>query len=179
MLVVSLALAAVLVAGSESGDAGPPPPADVPPAGTSLAAVPSNTPVTTATTEPTVAPAIPAELQGRIDTLPAKLRQEALLAYAAGALTLEQLALIVRQYENRNPNVRVGSVLGVSDGVLRFEVFTTGEPVQIAADGRTLVQRAGRDIGLEELQPGELVMVVSTDDGALAVTIDAFGVSAP
>jgi hypothetical protein len=118
-------------------------------------------------------------LQSRLETLPAKLQEEALLAHAAGALGLEQLDLIVTQYEKRNPNLRVGAVLGVADEALRFEVFTTGEQVEISTDARTLIQRAGVDISLADLEPSELVMVISTDDGQRAVSIDAFGVSAP
>jgi len=179
MFVVSLALAAVLVASGGGSDAGPPVAAAGESTGTPFVATPSSTPEPSATPEPTPLPAIPVQLQRRLNALPEKLRNETLLAYATGSLRLEQVELIVAFYENRNPNVRVGSVLGASDGVLRFEVFTTGELAEIATGEQTLIRRAGADIGLEDLLPEELVMVVSTDEGALALTIEAFGVSAP
>ena len=118
-------------------------------------------------------------MRERLDGLPEKLRQETLQAFQAGSLGLEQVEFIVTQYENRNPSVRVGSVVGVYGGVLRFEVFTTGEQVEVITGNQTLVRRGDQDIPLEDLREGELVMVVSAEGGALALTIEALGVSAP
>jgi hypothetical protein len=176
MLVVSLSLAAVLLARGGSGDA------SVQGAASGTAAPASPGAVPAATQAPSlqapVAP-IPLDLKRRLDALPEKLRQETLGAYAAEGIGLAQIEVIVTQHENRNPNVRVGSVLAVSEHVLRFEVFTTGEDIEITTGPETLVRRGDRDIALEDLLAGELVMVVTTDDGRLALAIEALGVSAP
>jgi hypothetical protein len=177
MLVVSLALAAVLLAGSGGSDDGS---TDIAASErTPLVATATRTPAPTTTPAPTPLPPLAFELQERLNALPEKLQNETLHAYVTGTLTIEQLEQIVTQYENRNPAVRVGTVLGVAEGVLRFEVFTTGEQAEVASGEHTLIRRAGEDIALADLQPGELVMVVSTDGGAIAVTIEAFGVAAP
>ena len=174
MFVVSLVLVVVLLAGSD---------ADSPDAAVSdttpVVATPTSTPPPTLTPEPTPLPPLPSDLQERLNALPAKLRNETLNAYSTGTLSLEQLAQIVTDYENRNPSVRVGSVVRTSDGALRFEVFTTGEQVDVATGEQTLIRRGGEHIALADLMPDELVMVVSTDEGATAVTIEAFGVVAP
>jgi hypothetical protein len=180
MLVISLALGAVLIASGGGSDA------DAPHA----AAGPTNTPVTivatatnppepTATAQPTPVSALPFELQERLQALPEKLRNETLFAFSTGTLSQAQLTQIVSDYENRNPSVRVGSVLAVSDDLLAFEVFVTGERVEVETVDQTLIQRGEVTIALEDLMVEELVMVVSTDEGATALTIDAFGVVAP
>ena len=175
MLAVSLALAAVLFAG-ESGDDPAPPGPD---AGARLPADPGATPTSTpASPGPTAVPAVPPELGARLEALPEKLRDETLLAYSRGTLGLPDLEQIVTQYENRNPSLRVGSVLGVTDGTLRLEVFTTGEQVEVTTSEQTLVRRGDTDIALEDLRVEELVMVESADGGNVALTIEALGVSA-
>lgn len=177
MLVVSLALVAVLVASGDDDTEGDTLSArasatTTPPEATATS-VPAETP------SPTPIPPVPVELQQRIDALPEKLRNETLSAYSNGRLSLEQLEQIATDYEHRNPAVRVGTVIAVEDAVLRFEVFTTGEQAEVATDEQTLIRRGDQEIGLEDLASGELVMVVSTDDGAKALTIEAFGVAAP
>ncbi len=179
MLVVSLALVAVLLSGNGDSDADTPRAAVATATPVTLVATATNTPEPTATIEPTAVPELPFDLQERVQALPEKLRNETLFAYSTGTLSQEQLAQIVTDYENRNPSVRVGSVLSVTDNVLRFEVFTTGEQVEVATIDQTLIQRGDTQIALEDLTPEELVMVVSTDEGATALTIDAFGVQAP
>jgi hypothetical protein len=174
MLVVSLVLAAVLLTSGE-GEAPEAAAADVTP----LVATPTSTPPPTATPEPTPAPAIPFELQERLNGLPEKLRNQTLYAYATGTLTLDQLQQIATDYENRNSSVRVGSVLGIEGAVLRFEVFTTGETAAVMTGEQTLIRRGDEEIALEDLRADELVMVVSTAEGTIALTIEAFGVAAP
>ena len=173
MLVVSLVLAAVLLAGSGNGDGGEPGAAVAETAALTTATLP------TATPEPAPLPPIPFDLQERLNALPEKLRNETQYAYSTGTLSLDQLARIATDYENRNPSVRVGSVLTISEGLLRFEVFTTGEQAEVATGEQTLIRRGDVDIALEDLLPEELIMVVSTNEGAIALTIEAFGVAAP
>ena len=176
MLVVSLTLAAVLLTGG-TGDNGPP---DVAAAdATPVIATPTRTAVPTSTIAPTLVPSIPFALQERVNALPQKLRDETTYAYATGTLTLDQLEQIVTNYENRNPSVRVGSVLGIEGNVLSFEVFTTGEPATVTTGEQTLIRRGDAEIELDELRTSELVMVVSTAEGTVALTIEAFGVAAP
>ncbi len=179
MLVVSLVLAVILL--TAGGDDDPDSPDAVLASPMPLVATATTAPVPSATPPPipTPPPPLPFELQQRVDALPERLRGQTIAAFASGTLSLEQLTQIVTDYENRNPAVRVGTVLSVEAGTLSFEVFTTGEQVEVATVEQTLVRRAGEDIALADLQPAELVMVVSTDEGATALTIEAFGVAAP
>ena len=179
MLVVSLALVAVLIASSGGSDADSPGASVAEATPAPVLATATNTPVPTQTPVPTRVAAVPFELQKRLDALPEKLRNETLFAYSTGRLSLEQLEQIATDFENRNPSVRVGSVVGVEDALLRFEVFTTGEEVEVATGEQTLIRRGDEDIALEDLMADELVMVVSTDEGVTALTIEAFGVAAP
>lgn len=177
MLVVSLALAAVLVASGAGDDRDPVAVAEETEA--PVVATATNPLAPTETPVPTPVPPVPLELQQRLDALPEKLRNETLFAYAGGRLSLDQLEQIATDYENRNPAVRVGTVIEVDGAALRFEVFTTGEEAEVATGEQTLIQRDEEDIALEDLMAGELVMVVSTEDGTTALTIEAFGVAAP
>jgi hypothetical protein len=176
MLVVSIALAAVLAAGGDGNDS---------PAVTTATSEPLPTSTGVAALVPTVAldptpvPPIPSDLQARLDTLPQKLRDETTRAYAAGRLTLDQLGQVVTSYENRNPNLRVGSVISAADNTLRFQVFITGEEAEVQTFDQTLIVRGDQTLKLEDLRPSELVMVVTADGGTAALTIEAFGVAAP
>lgn len=177
MLVVSLALAAVLIARNDDGGST-----------RALAGVGTQTPVlraasntlaTSPTPKPTATPGLSADLKNRLQALPDKLRNQTLLAYDSGDLSQAQVKQIIVDYEERSPNLRVGSVLGVSDGKLRLSEFTTGQELDIATTDQTQIRRGDTQITLADLTPDELVMVVSTDNGATAQTIDAFGVAAP
>lgn len=179
MLVISLALVAVLVASNRDDDAAAS-------HATALTATPETPPSapTDTTTPDDASPdpsgsGLPPELQVRVDALPQKLRDEALAAYEAGSLALPELEQLLADYENRNPAVRVGSVLGAEDGQLRFEIYTTGEQVGVAILPETEIRRAETPIAFEDLMLDELVMVVSTEDGSTALSIEAFGVIAP
>jgi hypothetical protein len=176
MLVVSLVLAAVLLTGGE-GDSAASEVAGA--AGSPVTATPISTVEPTSTPLPTPVPSIPFALQERVNALPEKLRNETTYAYATGTLTLDQLEQIVSNYENRNPSVRVGSVLSIDGNTLSFEVFTTGELAAVVTGEQTLIRRGDAAIALDELRPEELVMVVSTAEGRVALTIEAFGVAAP
>jgi hypothetical protein len=122
-------------------------------------------------------PTLTADVLARVQALPEKLRNEALTAYSSGELSREQLQEILTDYENRNPAVRVGTVKGVSAGSLRFEVFTTGEQVELATNDKTQVRRANHKIALSDLTPNELVMVTTSDDGKTALNVEALGVA--
>lgn len=176
--VISVSLVAVLLAdGDSEGTSGSPiAVASQPP---TPQVTPEATPVATSSPEPTATPALPGDLPARVNALPDKLRDQALQAYMSGRFSLEQLEQVVTDYENRNPNLRVGSVVSVTDNVLRFEVFTTGEQVEVTTVEGTLIMREGQALALQDLQPTELVMVVSADGGITAQTIEAFGVASP
>jgi hypothetical protein len=146
------------------------------PAASPGTAVATDTPAPAVTAESTAA--IADDLRARLEALPSKLRDEALSGYAAGDVSLEQLDLIARLYEERNPDLRVGSVLSVSGDRLRFEVYTTGEAVEVILSEETAVRRGGDSIAPEDLQPGELVMVLTPEAGVVA-RVEAFGVAVP
>ncbi len=176
MLVVSLALVLVLASGGDDNKSAI---AAATPTRVTIVATPTRIPAPTATVQPTAVPTLTADVLARVQALPEKLRGDTLAAYASGELSVEQLQEILLDYENRNPAVRVGTVLGVSEANLRFEVFTTGDQVEVATNNKTQIRRGASKIGLSALTPGELVMVVSSDDGSTALTIDALGVQAP
>jgi hypothetical protein len=171
MLVVSLALAAVLIAGGSGGDAG-----------NGDAAAARETPdssSTPATVSSGSIPPLPIALLDRVNDLPNRLREQTFQAYSTGALSQTQLEQIVTDFEDRNPSVRVGSVLTTEAGRLSFEVFTTGEEVEVTTGEQTLVRRADQTIALEDLRTDELIMVVTAGGSTIALTIEAFGVAAP
>jgi hypothetical protein len=176
MLVVSLALGVVLASGN--GDDNEASGAVLPTATrVIIVATPTSIPAPTETPAPTAMPTLTADVLARVQALPEKLRGETLAAYSSGELSTEQLQEILTDYENRNPAVRVGTVKGVSEGSLRFEVFTTGEEIDLATNDKTQVRRADHKIALTDLTPNELVMVTMSDDGKTALSIDALGVA--
>jgi hypothetical protein len=171
LLVISGALAAVVLSDGDSGD-------------TSPLTLSNSSP----TPEPRVAPAstgtailslVPPELRGRFEALPEKLREQARAQLESGQLKPDQLVQLIESYENRNSGVRVGTVLDATEASLRIEVYATGERVQVLVDSKTVVRRAVKDFDADDLQHDELVMVLSMDGGTTAFAIQAFGLGAP
>jgi hypothetical protein len=174
LVVVSGALAAVLISGGDSKG----------PAPESGRAIATATPVqgtatAAATATPSVADPIPAEFRARFDALPRKLKDDILKQLDQGLLRSGQLDQVIQAYEQRNSSVRVGSVVEVDADSVHIIVFTTGEDVEVALSPETAITRGNTPIQAADLRKDELVMVLSRDDGKTAFGIQALGVEAP
>jgi hypothetical protein len=166
LLVVSGALAAVLISGG-SNDSTPP-----------AAAVATRTPEATSTPAPTP-DIIPERLRARFEALPERLRQQARTQLERGQLSIDQVEELIRLHEARNPGVYVGSVVESSVDSLRMRMYTTGEEIEVDIDARTEVLRDGHSIKPSDLVPDELVLVLTTNNGETASSVRALGVGLP
>jgi hypothetical protein len=109
------------------------------------------------------------------DILPPQVRERLLQQLERGEITAQQLQQILRLYRNRSENVRVGTVTGASTTQLELKLLS-GEDVTMALTGATELRR-GRDIiKPADLKDGELVLVLSTDGGETAFSVNGFGV---
>jgi hypothetical protein len=122
---------------------------------------------------------VPQELWVRLQALPEKLRSEIVRRFQAGSMALNQIETTIEDYANRNQSVRVGTVIDATDSMLSLEVYTTGEKAEVALNDETVLRRAGNDIKATDLEPDELVLVISRDGGETAFAVEAFGVSPP
>ncbi|HEU0072650.1 MAG TPA: hypothetical protein VFS30_01440 [Dehalococcoidia bacterium] len=122
---------------------------------------------------------IPDEVWANLEALPDKLRDDLLARFEAGGLGVPEIETVIEEYEGRNQGVRVGTVLDATDSVLRLEVYTTGERAEVALNDETVLRRGHDDITAADLEPDELVMVISRDGGVTAFSVTAFGVGAP
>jgi hypothetical protein len=169
---VAVALAATLLDNDDGGDS-----AEQASANAGAVATPTQDP------SPTVAieqpEGLPDETWIKLDALPDKLRNDLLERYEAGSMQAGDIAVVIDDYENRNQGVRVGTVLEATDSMLRLEVYSTGERAEVLLDGETVLRRGHDDIAPGDLQPDELVLVVSRDGGQTAFSVTAFGVGAP
>ncbi|HWC29588.1 MAG TPA: hypothetical protein VG845_05840 [Dehalococcoidia bacterium] len=166
LAVVSATLAATLVA--DDDDEGTP----------ASAVVTAPTPTTRPPAETSTAlDELSPSLRQRVEALPERLREQIRRAIEEGRLALSAVEDLLRQYENRNPAVRVGQVIEADDAHVTLEVYTTGERVTVAIDDDTVLRRALDDIEGSELKRDELVLVLSMDGGATAFSVTAFGVS--
>jgi hypothetical protein len=137
----------------------------------------------TPTQEPAVVPVqpeeIPDDIWAEIQELPDKLRDSLLVQFDRGDLDVAGIEQVIKDYESRNQSVRVGTVLEATDSMLRLEVYTTGERAEVVIDDETVLKRGNEDITPSELEPDELVMVLSRDGGETAFAVTAFGVGLP
>ena len=172
MIVASASLAAVLLSADGASDEG------------SLgdSAILATPTVPPSSTPPPTQPApmvIPEALRARFEALPEKLREETLEQLNKGLLRTEQLEQVLRAYEQRNANIRVGSVVEADADSLRLEVYTTGEDVEVGITAETVITRGTSPIKPADLRKDEMVMVISRDNGATAFGIEALGVQRP
>jgi hypothetical protein len=144
-----------------------------------ITAASTPTPAPTATVAAGHHEGIPDDVWARLQDLPDKLRDEVVRQFDTQWIDLARVETIIDEYENRNQGVRVGTVLEATDSMLRLEVYTTGERAEVALNDETVLKRGHDDITPAELEPDELVMVVSRDGGATAFSVTAFGVGAP
>jgi hypothetical protein len=171
LTIVTGALAATLVF---DGDADP---ADR--ASPNTAGVSTLTPIPSPTTSAAQPDDIPDEVWIDLEALPDKLRDDLIARFEAGGLSPSQIETVIEEYEGRNQGVRVGTVLEATDSMLRLEVYTTGERAEVTLNGDTVLKRGHDDITASDLEPDELVMVISRDGGVTAFSVTAFGVGAP
>jgi hypothetical protein len=122
---------------------------------------------------------IPDDVWARLETLPDKLRDDLVQRFESGWLTVPDIENVIAEFENRNQSVRVGTLLEATDEMLRLEVYTTGEQAEVSLDGETVLRRGHDDIRASDLEPDELVLVISRDGGETAFSVTAFGVGAP
>ncbi len=109
-----------------------------------------------------------------MDALPDKLRSEVRNLLLQGRITQTELQTLLDDYENRNPNLLIGSVVESKPDALTLTVYATGEQVAVAVTPDTVVHAVDAT-----LHPDELVLVVTSADGKTATTITGFGVTAP
>jgi hypothetical protein len=144
-----------------------------------ITAASTPTPAPTATVAASRHEGIPDDVWARLQDLPDRLRDEVVRQFDTQWIDLARVEAIIDEYQNRNQGVRVGTVLEATDSMLQLEVYTTGERAEVALNDETVLKRGHDDITPAELEPDELVMVVSRDGGATAFSITAFGVGAP
>jgi hypothetical protein len=137
---------------------------------------PSRTPTAVAGDAPD---GVPQELWARLQALPDKLRGDLVRRLQAGSIALNQIETAIEDYANRNQAVRVGTVIDATDSMLSLEVYTTGEKAEVALNSDTVLRRGNSDIKATDLEPDELVLVISRDGGETAFAVEAFGVSPP
>ena len=171
LMVVTVALAASLV--MDGDDESP------------QQASPNTADVGTPTQEPspTVELEQPADIPGavwaRLEALPEKLREDLLTRFESGFMSVPEIENIIAEFENRDQSVRVGTVLEATDDMLRIEVYSTGERAEVTLDEETVLRRGHDDVDASELEPDELVLVISRDGGETAFSVTAFGLGAP
>jgi hypothetical protein len=146
-------------------------------------------PSTGAASTPTQAPSptveaeqpdgIPDNVWVSLEALPDKLRDQVISQFEAGNLGVPEIERVIEDYDDRNQGVRVGTVIEATDSMLQLEVYTTGERAEVAIDDDTVLKRGHDDITAADLEPDELVMVISRDGGVTAFSVTAFGVGAP
>jgi hypothetical protein len=122
---------------------------------------------------------IPDAVWVSLQALPDKLRDDLIARFKAGGIAVSDIETVIDEYENRNQGVRVGTVLDATDSLLRLEVYTTGERAEVALNDETVLKRGHDDITAADLEPDELVMVISRDGGETAFSVTAFGIGAP
>jgi hypothetical protein len=140
---------------------------------TAVAARPTATP----SSAPPNLDELPADLRQRVAALPERLRDQVLRRVEEGGLAIAAVEEILRSYEARNTSVRAGTVVEASDTLLRLEVLSTGERVQLAIDDKTVLHRGVEDIAGSDLKRDEIVLVLSMDGGQTAFSVTAFGIS--
>ena len=127
-------------------------------------------PTVTATPANTLSP----DLAARVAALPDKLRSDVISLLVTGRITQAELKTLLDDYDNRNPNLLIGSVVTSQSDSLTLTVYATGEQVSVAVTTATVVHAVDN-----ALHPDELVLVVTSDDGKTATTITGFGVTPP
>ena len=135
------------------------------------------------TDELTLSASLPSqgEIEGFDILIPPELRDRLQRQLHRGELTRAEVEEIVRRYEERLDSVIAGTVESVDPGiaggfVLTVRRYVGGESVSIDLDDETEIRR-----GLEVLQPadlgdGEIVLVLSMDNGRTAFSVHAFGI---
>ena len=135
------------------------------------------------TDELTLSASLPSqgEIEGFDILIPPELRDRLQRQLHRGELTRAEVEEIVRRYEERLDSVIAGTVESVDPGiaggfVLTVRRYVGGESVSIDLNDETEIRR-----GLEVLQPadlgdGEIVLVLSMDNGRTAFSVHAFGI---
>jgi hypothetical protein len=173
LAVVTVALAATLVLDSDGNSP------ERPSSNTAAVTTPTRAPSPTATVATDRPAEIPQDVWDKLLALPQKLRDDLLSRFEAGGIGVSDIETVINEYENRDQGVRVGTVLEATDSMLQLEVYTTGERASVVINDKTVLKRGHDDITPADLQPDELVMVVSMDGGVTAFSVTAFGVGAP
>jgi hypothetical protein len=171
LVIVTGALAATLILDDDDGAP------DRPSPNTAAESTPTQAP--SPTVEAQQPDEIPDEVWARLEALPEKLRNDLLQRFESGAMGVPEIVTVIEEYENRNQGVRVGTVLEATDSMLSLEVYSTGERAEVLINEETVLKRGHDDITPADLQPDELVMVISRDGGETAFSVTAFGVGAP
>jgi len=133
--------------------------------------------------ELTITTTLPAQtnLEGLENLIPPELRERLQALLDSGTLPANQLQQLLRLYQARIENVRVGRVKSVNPGfvpptfVVTYAPYSGGADVSTELRGNTTVRR-GRDvIQPADLRPNEFIIVLSQDGGQSAFLVLAFG----
>jgi membrane-associated protease RseP (regulator of RpoE activity) len=133
--------------------------------------------------EMTITTTLPAQtaLDGLENLVPPELRDRLQALLDSGQLAANQWQQMLRLYNARHENVRVGRVESVNPGIVPPTFIVTFTPdggdsdISTELRGNTQIRR-GRDIiQPADLRPNEFIIVLSQDGGQSAFLVLAFG----
>jgi membrane-associated protease RseP (regulator of RpoE activity) len=122
-----------------------------------------------------------ANLEGLGDLLPEELRQRVQELIEKGAVSAEQLQQYLRLYQNRGQGVQVGIVESIDPGsaggtfTITMSPYLGGSDATVELNEKTSILRGVKRIQAGEIEEGELVLVLSNDNGETAFQVMAFG----
>jgi membrane-associated protease RseP (regulator of RpoE activity) len=122
-----------------------------------------------------------ANLEDLGDLLPEELRQRVQELIEKGAVSAEQLQQYLRLYQNRGQGVQVGIVESVDPGsaggtfTITMSPYLGGSDATVELNEKTSILRGVKRIQAGEIEEGELVLVLSNDNGETAFQVMAFG----
>jgi membrane-associated protease RseP (regulator of RpoE activity) len=122
-----------------------------------------------------------ANLEGLGDLLPEELRQRVQELIEKGAVSAEQLQQFLRLYQNRGQGVQVGIVESIDPGTaagtftITMSPYLGGSDATVELNEKTSILRGLKRIQANEIEEGEIVLVLSNDNGVSAFQVMAFG----
>jgi membrane-associated protease RseP (regulator of RpoE activity) len=117
-----------------------------------------------------------AGLQGLENILPPALREQLQRQIDNGTLQPEQLQQILRLYQARGENLRVGTVRQATEASVTLQPYVGGPEVTVTVTPQTSIRRGSATIRATDLRINETIMVLSMDGGVTAFQVIAYGV---
>ena len=122
-----------------------------------------------------------ANLDGLGNLIPEELRQRLQELIDGGAITAERLQQLLRLYQTRGDAIRVGNVESVNPGIVGGTFIITmtplsgGSSVTVQTNQQTSIVRGTTSIQPGQLERGELLLVISMDNGQTAFQVLSLG----